>query len=128
MGERIFDKMDGGRIEYVDRVVEAGQIDWKQHPVFSGVSLKTLIGLEDSDGRFTCLLVRVEPGCEIGEHIHDDQWELHEVMDGSGKCFILEKAIDYRPGVCAVIPDGSRHRVVAGNEGLSLLAKYMPAG
>lgn len=127
MQEKIFDKMDGGRIEYMDRVVEAGEITWNPHPVYSGVSLKTLIGLEEAGGRFSCLLVKLEPDSEIGEHIHDSQWELHEVMDGEGKCYILDKEIVYEPGVCSVIPDGRKHRVLAGKQGLSLLAKYIPA-
>lgn len=126
--ERIFDKLDQGRIEYTDRVAAAGEISWKQHPVYAGVSLKTLISFEDAGGRFSCLLVRLESGHEIGEHIHNDQWELHEVVDGTGKCIILDKEIAYEPGVCTVIPDGLKHRVIAGEQGLSLLAKYMPAG
>jgi len=125
--ERIFEKLDGGRIEYVDRMVEAGEIAWKQHPVYAGVSLKTLIGFEEAGGRFSCLLVKLEPGHEIGEHIHDSQWELHEVVDGNGICIILDKEINYESGVCTVIPDGLKHRVIAGEQGLSLLAKYMPA-
>lgn len=125
--EKIFDQLNRGRIEYLDRVIDAGQIPWQDHPAFSGVSLKTLVSMEDSGHRFSCLLARIEPGCEIGEHIHDSQWELHEVVDGYGKCFILEKEIAYEPGVCAVIPDGIKHRVMAGQTGLLLLAKFVQA-
>lgn len=127
MQEKIFDKMDGGRIEYVDRVVEAGEITCKAHPIYAGVCLKTLIGFEETGGRFSSLLVRLEAGSEIGEHIHDNQWELHEVVGGKGKCFILDKEIDYEPGVCTVIPHGRKHRVEAGEQGLFLLAKFIPA-
>jgi len=125
--ERIFDQLDRGRIEYTDRMADAGEISWKQHPVYAGVSLKPLISFEDAGGRFCSLLVSLEPGHEIGEHIHNDQWELHEVLDGTGICIILEKEVDYEPGVCALIPDGRRHRVIAGEQGLSLLAKYIPS-
>ncbi|NLW91603.1 MAG: hypothetical protein GXY34_08400 [Syntrophomonadaceae bacterium] len=71
MKERLFEKMDGGRIEYVDKAVDAVGITWKPHPIYAGVSLKTLIDFEEAGGRFSSLLVRLQAGSEIGEHIHD---------------------------------------------------------
>ncbi|MFH1075917.1 MAG: cupin domain-containing protein [Pseudomonadota bacterium] len=80
-----------------------------------------------TDNRFSAHLVRIKSGCEIGEHIHDNNWELHEPIEGTGKGFLANKEVAYELGTCAVIPSGVVHRVVAGAEDLYLLAKFIPA-
>jgi mannose-6-phosphate isomerase-like protein (cupin superfamily) len=73
-------------------------LPWHEHPTFSGVALKHLITAKNTDGKFSSHLVRVNSGCEIGEHIHEGKWELHEVIKGHGKCIIESKEVAYYEG------------------------------
>jgi len=102
-------------------------LPWHEHPKFSGVSLKHLITAKDSEGKFSSHLVRVKRGCEIGEHIHEGKWELHEVIAGRGTCHIEDKKIDYIEGVAAVIPSDIPHIVQATESDLFIMAKFIPA-
>lgn len=115
------------KIAYLNKEVEAAELEWNAHPAFQGVFLKHLVKGEATEGKFSCHLVKIEAGCEIGEHLHEGKWELHEVIDGTGRCFLLEKEIPYKLGISAVIPADLKHRVVAGENGLYLLAKFIPA-
>jgi quercetin dioxygenase-like cupin family protein len=104
----------------------AADIIWDDHPKFKGVAIKTLVTAADTDGRFSCHLVRVQVGCKIEEHRHDGSYELHEVVEGIGTCKLGNRKIAYKSGVTAVIPAGVPHSVSADKE-LYLLAKYVPA-
>ncbi len=118
---------EGGRIAFLDRDQEAGELNWNAHPKFKGVFLKHLVRGEDVNGRISCHLVRIEGGCEIGEHAHPGMWELHEIIEGEGKCILGGKEIPYMAGTVAVIPEDTKHRVMAEKDGLYLLAKFLPA-
>ena len=113
------------RIGEMDRAVE--DIGWNPHPTFKGVFMKHVVTGADTKGRLSCHLVRIDPGCEIGDHIHAGKLELHEVINGRGQCRIGEETVDYAPGMVAYIPDDMHHRVTAGETGLELLAKFSPA-
>ena len=119
--------IEEGKVIYLEKEVEVKDLVWNLHPTFKGVSLKHLIKGEGTNGKFSCHLVKVESGCEIGEHIHQDKWELHEIIDGMGKGILADKEVCYELGVCTVIPEGVKHKVVAGDEDLYLLAKFIPA-
>lgn len=105
---------------------EAASLSWQEHPVFAGVALKHLITGKDTDGAFSCHVVRVNASCEIGNHIHAGKWELHEVLEGKGCCLLENTEIPYNPGVVTVIPADAPHSVTA-KEQLFLLAKFVPA-
>lgn len=106
---------------------DAGAFAWNDHPSFAGVAMKHLLRGEDTGGAVSCHLVRVAPGKALLPHIHEGQWELHEVVAGSGTAMIDGADMDYAPGVAAVIPKGLRHGVRAGEQGLVLFAKFFPA-
>lgn len=120
-------KIDEGKIVYLEKEADTKNLGWNAHATFKGVFLKHLVKGEDTGGKFSCHLVKVESNCEIGEHIHKDKWELHEIIDGEGKGILAEKEIPYKPGVSVVIPEGVKHKVIAGEEDLYLLAKFVPA-
>lgn len=61
------------------------------------------------------------------DHIHDPQLETHEVIAGSGYAINDGADIQYEPGVISVMPAKVHHEVHAGDEGLYLFAKFMPA-
>ena len=119
-------------LEQADIILEnshlsATQLPWNPHPTFTGVSLKHLITGQATDGQLSCHLVKVEPGGVLETHIHEGQWELHEVMCGQGKALMGDREVTYEPGSMAVIPRGTKHQVRAGKEGLLLCAKFFPA-
>jgi len=101
-------------------------LPWHEHPKFHGVALKHLITSKDSGGNFSSHLVRVNYGCEIGAHIHEGKWELHEVLSGRGKCRIDQKEVDYHAGIMATIPADISHVVEATESDLYILAKFIP--
>ncbi len=102
-------------------------LGWKPHQTFKGVYLKHLVTGVDSNNEISCHLVKIEPGCEIGLHTHQNNLEIHEVIAGSGSFLLGEDNYEYLPGNIGVIPKNVVHQVLAGEEGLYLLAKFSPA-
>ncbi len=84
-------------------------------------------GYKVTDGAYSFHLVRIAPECSINDHIHVPQLETHEVIAGYGRCVNGGTEIEYRPGVISIMPSGVHHEVHAGEEGLYLFAKFMPA-
>ena len=122
-----FEEFENGRLFVNETEIDFGTLQWNAHPAFKGVSLKHLITAKDTDGKFSYHLVRIEPNCCIGNHIHETQLETHEVISGSGVCVCSEKNIPYTPGTAAIIPVGVLHNVQADESGLYIFAKFMPA-
>jgi len=116
-----------GLIFYTSDEANVKDLSWHEHPTFSGVALKHLITAKNTDGKFSSHLVRVNSGCEIGEHIHEGKLELHEVLQGHGKCIIESKEVNYYGGIAAIIPSDIPHTVKAGEDDLYILAKFIPA-
>lgn len=119
--------LDRGNLYIPGENKENNAGEWTAHAKFKGVYLKNLITGTNTGGAFSTHLVRVDSNCEIGEHIHEGKTELHEVVDGNGICTIGEKEYNYNPGDSALILHDVRHKVVAGESGLFLLAKFVPA-
>lgn len=127
MVDSILAVIQQGRVYCADNNTYINELLWHEHPKFSGVALKHLITGEDTGGTFSSHLVRVNAGCEIGEHLHAGKWELHEVIQGKGKCTIANQEIYYSKGVAAVIPADIPHRIQASENDLYVLAKFVPA-
>ena len=125
-GKALFAAFGQGELALPDRRVMFAQRDWQAHSQFAGVALKHLLTAADTDGQFSYHLVRIEPGCAIGEHMHATQRETHEVIAGAGICRSRNEGIAYRTGVVSLIDSGVRHSVAAGEEGLLLFAKFIP--
>jgi len=119
--------MANGSTTYMDRDDATGEIPWNQHPKFKGVYLKHIIKGTDTGGMLSCHMVRIDPNAILEEHVHEDQWELHEVIEGEGKFTLESKETPYHPGRMGIIPKGTKHKVIAGESGLVLLAKFFPA-
>jgi quercetin dioxygenase-like cupin family protein len=105
---------------------KTGNIEWQKHPKFNGVFTKSLFSGKDSGNNLSAMLVKIEPNCEIGNHIHEGKAELHEVIYGEGVTLVNEKSVAYKPGVISLIPADVPHSVKANNNGLVLLAKFTP--
>ena len=122
-----FELFNNGKLVLPEKEVGFAEIEWSKHPTFEGVELKHIITAKDTDGKFSYHLVRIAPGCSIGNHIHETQLETHEVIKGSGKCVNADSTILYEPGTISIMQAGVPHEVDAGSEGVYLFAKFMPA-
>ena len=118
---------EGGKLLLKDATVTFDAIPWSKHPAFEGVELKHIITSERTDGQFSYHLVRIAPNKKIGSHIHEKQLETHEVISGTGVCVNDGVELPYETGVISIFPIGVPHEVIAGDDGLYLFAKFMPA-
>ena len=118
-----FELFNNGKLVLPEKEAGFAKIKWSKHPTFEDVELKHIITAKDTDGKFSYHLVRIAPGCSIGNHIH----ETHEVIKGSGRCVNAGCTIPYEPGTISIMQAGVPHEVTAGSEGLYLFAKFMPA-
>lgn len=105
----------------------SSNLEYQPHKSFAGVSLKHLVTGEETSHLISCHLVRVEPNCSLDTHTHDGNLEIHEVISGNGTCYLDSKKSEYTQGTVTIIPAGISHKVVAGEEGLWILAKFTPA-
>lgn len=123
----IFEKFENGSLFLDGKTIELGSLCWNPHAKYEGVELKHLITSKDTNGVFSYHLVRITSFKKIEGHSHKTQLETHEVVDGSGVCNTQGQALSYQAGNIAVLPVGIEHEVIAGNEGLLLFAKFIPA-
>jgi quercetin dioxygenase-like cupin family protein len=103
------------------------ELQWSEHPEFKGVFMKNIL-LGDQTAR--CLsyhLVKIEPNCTIGEHIHENKPELHEIIEGSGSANIQGHEIKYEKNTTSLIDRNIIHSIKAGDRGLLLRATFVPA-
>lgn len=127
MNKEVFEAFNNGKMVIPGKSIEFSAIDWSKHPTFEGVLLKHIIKGAETDGRFSYHLVSIAPGKAIKNHIHETQLETHEVVAGGGICMNDGAAIKYETGVISIIPAKVPHEVVAGENGLYLFAKFIPA-
>jgi quercetin dioxygenase-like cupin family protein len=120
-------KMLAGTVYMVDKEQNISDLPWNPHASFKGVYLKHLIVGKDTDNKLSCHIVKIEPGCVLETHIHDGKMEIHEVVAGNGKMYLDDKEIDYRQGQICVIPANMPHKVIAGVNGMYILAKFTPS-
>lgn len=126
--KNLFEKFsEGGKLLLKDATVAFDAIPWSEHPTFEGVELKHIITSGRTDGQFSYHLVRIAPNKKIGSHIHEKQLETHEVISGTGVCVNDGVELPYETGVISIFPIGVPHEVIAGDDGLCLFAKFMPA-
>ena len=115
-----------------DMVIVPGQttavesLPWNPHPKFAGVLLRHLVTGKDTGGLMSLHHVRIDPGCAIGDHTHNGQVEIHDVLTGEGTCTLNGTIIPYTPGVVGVMPANQVHRIDAGDQGILLLATFSP--
>lgn len=126
--KNLFEKFnEGGKLLLPDATITFDAIPWSKHPTFKGVELKHIITSERTDGQFSYHLVRIAPNKKIGNHIHEKQLETHEVISGTGVCVNGGVELPYEAGIISIFPVGVPHEVIAGDDGLCLFAKFMPA-
>lgn len=127
MKNEVFEAFNNGTLRLPEQTVPFADIAWSKHPTFEGVELKHIVTAKNTNGAYSYHLVRIAPNKSIKNHIHETQLETHEVIAGNGTCINAGKALSYEPGVISIMPAGVPHEVNAGNDGLYLFAKFMPA-
>lgn len=127
MNNHLFESFNSGSLKLPTTTVEFANIPWSKHPSFEGVELKHIVTAKDTNGRFSYHLVRIAPNKSIENHIHETQLETHEVIAGSGVCTNDSTEILYESGTISIMSAGIPHEVKAGNDGLFLFAKFIPA-
>jgi len=127
INEKISEKFENGTVVSSLSVAEITMIEWNEHSLFKGVYLKHLIKGIDTEGSLSCHLVKVNPGCILDTHVHIGKLEIHSILEGNGNCIIGERATEYVSGTVSIIPADTTHKVIAGNEGLFMLATFSPA-
>lgn len=124
----LFDRFDReGRLCIQSGETAFEKLPWTKHPSFEGVELKAIVSGKETDGKCSYHLVRIAPNRKIGEHVHQTQMETHEVIAGSGLCVNGGTELVYAPGVVTILPRNVPHTVTAGDDGLYLFAKFIPA-
>lgn len=124
----LFDRFDReGRLRIPGVETAFEDLPWTKHPSFEGVELKAIVSGKETGGKFSYHLVRIAPHRMIGEHVHQTQLETHEVIAGSGLCVNGGEELVYEPGVVTILPRNVPHAVTAGDGGLYLFAKFIPA-
>lgn len=118
---------ENGTICTICDVMNSEKIDYVPHNKFKGVSLKHLVTGEMTNNQISCHLVKVEPFCTLDTHVHENSLEIHEIISGNGICYIEENKVIYSIGSIGVIPANTPHKVQAGEEGIYILAKFVPA-
>jgi len=125
---KTFESFNTGKLVYQGKEISLDALTWNNHPTFEGVSLKHIVTSKESNGLFSYHLVSIAPNCKIGKHIHELQLETHEVISGSGYAVTKQDSvINYAVGVLAIFDKKVPHEVIAGDNGLCLFAKFMPA-
>lgn len=127
MSSTLFNAFNNGTLRLPSSTMNFSDIPWLKHPDFDGVELKHIVTANETAGQFSYHLVRIAPNKKIENHIHKTQLETHEVIAGSGVCINDGAAISYDTGVISILPAGVPHEVTAGEDGLYLFAKFIPA-
>lgn len=125
--ENLFEKFNVGALSLPEKSKSFESLSWNKHPTFDGVELKHIVTANDTNGEFSYHLVRIAPNKKIGNHVHSEQLETHEVIGGSGICINEGRKIDYAAGIISIMKMGTPHEVIAGNDGLYIFAKFIPA-
>ena len=73
------------------------------------------------------VLMSLLPMEEIGMEVHEDNDQFFRFEGGNGKVIINETEYDVKDGDAVVVPSGSNHNVIAGEQGLKLYTIYSPA-
>ncbi|MGD9638513.1 MAG: cupin domain-containing protein [Alphaproteobacteria bacterium] len=122
----IIEAFINGEVHKVEGKVLTDELDWKEHPKFKNVFLKDYVAGKDTEYTLSCHIVRIVSGYSIGNHIHEKEVEIHQVVKGEGVCIFGDKEIAYKPGVVAIVPKGLPHSINAKTD-LYILANFAPA-
>jgi len=62
------------------------------------------------------VLVTMQPHARVPNHLHEHHDEIFDVVRGAGVFFIEDEAVEFGPGMTIVVPAGTQHGLLAGDE------------
>ena len=100
---------------------------YEKHPKDKGVFIKHFFSKADTNGVLNNLEVRIEPGCQISPHRHENSDEFYYVVSGSGM-FLINGEWEYvHAGEAMVAPINTEHGVKNhSSEALVLFSTFVP--
>lgn len=63
---------------------------------------------------------------DIGEEVHSETDQFIRIDRGSGKAIIGDEEYNIKDGSAIIIPAGSKHNIIASEEGIKLYTVYSP--
>ena len=101
--------------------------DYKKHPTEKGVFIKHFFSKEDTNGILNNLEVRVESGCQINPHKHENSAEFCYVVSGNGLFLVNGEWECIRAGEAIMSPINTDHGIKNNsNETLILFSTFSP--
>jgi quercetin dioxygenase-like cupin family protein len=105
-----------------------GDISWRPHPIAEGVTIKLLATKSEDDLNVTCLLLRIPPGKEIPEHIHEEQVDILYPLQGEAEMYVEGTGtFPLKPGIVVRVPKGTKHKISNVTEELLIYDVFQPA-
>ena len=105
-----------------------GDISWRPHPIAEGVNIKPLATKSEDDLNVTCMLLRIPPGKEILEHIHEEQVDILYPMQGEAEMYVEGTGTFLlKPGIVVRVPKGTKHKIFNVTEELLIYDVFQPA-
>jgi quercetin dioxygenase-like cupin family protein len=102
--------------------------DYIKHPTEKGVFIKHFFSGSDTNGTLNNLEVRIEPGCQISPHKHDNASEYYYVVQGSGMFLVNGNWEYFHAGEAIIAPINVEHGIKNHtNEILILFSTFSPA-
>ena len=110
------------------RVVKSDALVWKEHPVFKGAQIATLIG-DPSKDEVVVQRVKIPPNSKIPPHTHS-YGEVVTVLSGHyGNAMGDEKGEVLEPGSVFALPAGHVHHTWTENEEVTVQVNFIgPVG
>jgi quercetin dioxygenase-like cupin family protein len=103
-------------------------ISWRPHPIAEGVDIKLLATKSEDDLNVTCILLRVPPGKEIPEHIHEEQVDILYPLQGEAEMYVEGTGtFPLKPGIVVRVPKGAKHKISNVTEELLIYDVFQPA-
>ncbi|MBF0549667.1 MAG: cupin domain-containing protein [Deltaproteobacteria bacterium] len=91
------------------KIITTGE--FVNHPHNEGVYLKHFFGRADND-RLNNVEVKIEPGCRIAPHVHDNSTEFFYIVSGVGEFLIDGQWSAIKPGDAMIAPQGEEHGLI----------------
>lgn len=73
------------------------------------------------------VLMSLSPNEDIGMEVHADNDQFFRFESGFGKVIINDVEYEVKDGDAVIVPSGTNHNVIAGNNGLKMYTIYSPA-
>lgn len=103
-------------------------LSWREHPIAEGVNIKPLVTKSEDDLNVTCMLVRIPPGKEIPEHIHDEQVDILYPLQGEAEMYVEGTGtFPLKSGIVVRVPKGTKHGISNVTEELLIYDVFQPA-